>query len=755
MPPLQGSEELALTGPASTDSKEPPVSSGPPPALVGRVGKPSQTTSSNATLLKSLTGFSADCCPEGTYSLRPALPLAGRLTHFLQFWKAITTDQWVLQIIEFGYRLDFAGSPPSSGVRVTTLRGDSQSVLMEEVEGLLEKCAIELVPPGQEKDGFYSTYFVVPKKDGGIRPILNLKLFNQWLVAETFKMETLSSILIASRRGTWIVSIDLKDAYFHVPILRAHWKYLRFSLQGRCYQYRVTPFGLSAAPRLFTRVVSTLVGWLRSRGVQLHAYLDDILIVGWSPQETVQALRTTIQVFTEAGFTINLKKSDLTPSQDMVYIGGRFRTDLGMVFLPEDRLQALVRAVSSFARVGCYHPARLWLQILGLMAACISVVQNARLHMRPVQWHLKTHWNAKDPLTKKVMVTSESLTALRWWMDPANLSRGKPFQDPPPELVVTTDASTEGWGGHSLLEGEHKLFSGLWSQKERRLCHINLLELRAIKLTLLRLAPYLTGRVVKLECDNTTAVNYVNKQGGTRSATLCREAVELHHWLFDRDISVVAVHRPGVNNELADFLSRNRPDPTEWSLHPAIANRLFTRWGRPQLDLFASPLNNKLPLWYSRVEDAAAVGTNALAHRWTGWYVYAYPPINLIPRVLTKIQQDEVEAIVVLPDWPRRGWFNLLLPMAVEQPVKLPIQMDLLSQRLQDKGVLYHPDLQMLQLTAWKLNGSRGNARASPAQLPPQPWRPSASQLARSMTLDGQGLSTGAMAGTSSLYTHL
>ena len=66
------------------------------------------------------------------------------------------------------------------------------------------------------------------------------------------------------------------------------------------------------------------------------------------------------------------------------------------------------------------------------------------------------------------------------------------------------------------------LFSGLWSQTERRSCHINLLELRALRLTLLRLAPHLKDRVVKLECDNSTAVSYLNKQGGTRSLTLCQ-----------------------------------------------------------------------------------------------------------------------------------------------------------------------------------------------------------------------------------------
>ena len=286
------------------------------------------------SLLSAFAGRTADLTGD-VYCLQPHLPLAGRLTNFLSFWQSITQDHWVLSVIREGYHLDFARPPPPTVVRATVLRGEKQSALLDEVGELLGKCAIEPIAPGQENEGFYSTYFMVPKKDGGVRPILNLKLFNRCLVQESFKMETLQSILLAAQPGTWLASIDLKDAYFHIPMFRNHWKYLRFCLKGKCYQYKVSPFGLAPAPRLFTRVVLALVSWLRAHGVLIHAYLDDILLVGRSPEETIRALHLTVEVFTRAGFTVNVKKSDLTPSQDLVYIRGRFRTDLGLVFLPD------------------------------------------------------------------------------------------------------------------------------------------------------------------------------------------------------------------------------------------------------------------------------------------------------------------------------------------------------------------------------------------------------------------------------------
>ena len=80
------------------------------------------------------------------------------------------------------------------------------------------------------------------------------------------------------------------------------------------YQYRVTPFGLSPAPMLFTEIVQVLIKHLRLQGITLYAYLDDILLIGSNPQEVLHALESTIKVLSSAGFIINLKKSDLTPT---------------------------------------------------------------------------------------------------------------------------------------------------------------------------------------------------------------------------------------------------------------------------------------------------------------------------------------------------------------------------------------------------------------------------------------------------------
>ncbi len=114
-------------------------------------------------------------------------------------------------------------------------------------------------PPAEMRQGIYSPYFIVPKKGGGLRPILDLRVLNRALHKLPFKMLTHRRI----QPQDWFAAIDLKDAYFHVSILPRHRPFLRFAFEGRAWQYRVLPFGLSLSPRVFTKVVEGALTPLR------------------------------------------------------------------------------------------------------------------------------------------------------------------------------------------------------------------------------------------------------------------------------------------------------------------------------------------------------------------------------------------------------------------------------------------------------------------------------------------------------------
>ena len=161
------------------------------------------------------------------------------LVHFRAAWKLLpNVSQWVLHTVERGYAIQFGRPPPKFNGVTPTVVGPQQALVMEqEVNTLLRKEAIEVVPPLDRESGFYSRYFIVPKKDGGLRLILDLRQLNLSVMSLKFKMLTVKQVVAQIRSEDWFVTIDLKDAYFHISILPQHRKFLRFAFGGKTYQY--------------------------------------------------------------------------------------------------------------------------------------------------------------------------------------------------------------------------------------------------------------------------------------------------------------------------------------------------------------------------------------------------------------------------------------------------------------------------------------------------------------------------------------
>jgi hypothetical protein len=109
-----------------------------------------------------------------------------------------------------------------------------------------------------------------------MRPILNLKKLNvAHLDTPYFRMETMEDVRHALRPGDWAASIDLRDAYFHVPLHPSTRKYMCFRWKGRLFRFCVLPFGLSPAPKVFTSLTRFIKVHFRSghRGWWLAAIL--------------------------------------------------------------------------------------------------------------------------------------------------------------------------------------------------------------------------------------------------------------------------------------------------------------------------------------------------------------------------------------------------------------------------------------------------------------------------------------------------
>ena len=139
-----------------------------------------------------------------------------------------------------------------------------KQVIDNEIGKLLAKGVI--VPTTHEEGEYTSPIFTRPKKDGTSRLILNLKRLNEHVLYRHFKMESLTTVSNMVKPGCFMASIDLKDAYYSVPIATEHHKYLKFQWQGKLYKYVCFPNGLAFCPRKFTKLLKPVYSQLRQLG---------------------------------------------------------------------------------------------------------------------------------------------------------------------------------------------------------------------------------------------------------------------------------------------------------------------------------------------------------------------------------------------------------------------------------------------------------------------------------------------------------
>ena len=124
-----------------------------------------------------------------------------------------------------------------------------------------------------------------------------------------------------TRKGCFIASIDLTDAYYSVPIKNSLQNFFAFQFQGKFYRYACLPNGLTSAPRLFTKIMNPVLSTLRKLGYNVMNYLDDVFICGDTFAECRDVVLATENLLLKLRFSIHPEKSQLIPVQKIKYFG--------------------------------------------------------------------------------------------------------------------------------------------------------------------------------------------------------------------------------------------------------------------------------------------------------------------------------------------------------------------------------------------------------------------------------------------------
>ena len=615
-------------------------------------------------------------------------------------------------MLRHGYRIPFHSLPPRTTTPLNfggySSNSEKGKALAQEVSILLNKNAVELAP---STAGFFSRLFVVPKASGGFRPVLDLSVLNTYVSTTKFRMETIATVLTAVRRNDWMVTLDLKDAYFQVPVHPYSRRFLGFSWDDQTLQFRVLCFCLSTAPQVFTRMMAPVSAALHRQGIRLLRYLDDWLLLAPSEQDAHESARRLLALCARLGIAVNWEKSFLHPAQEITFLGVDIHSRTLRAFPTRARIDRFLALLDQFLEVRC-PVAKQWMVLLGHMSSLTHLVPGSRRRMRSLQFCLAAGWSnqSRDEM-QTVPWDRDCYEDLLWWSSLDNLLLGRPLFATSPSLALFTDASAEGWGASVL----HLSVSGLWSQAERAL-HINLLELKAIHLGLLHFEDFLQGQSIAIFSDNTTALSYLLRQGGTRSWSLNIEAQAILEWAEQRAVTLTTQFIRGSANVLADSLSRrSQIISTEWTLHQEVCNSLWRLNGRPLIDLFSTRLNYRIPTFISPFQDPMALVVDAFLFNWDHLHLYAFPPFAVIRRVLNKLLDSRgTTLLLIAPFWPQKEWFPDLLRLVSDTPRLIPPRRDLLRQPHVHR--FYHAP-HALRLTAWTLSSDSCATRVIPDGL--------------------------------------
>ncbi|XP_018496867.1 uncharacterized protein LOC108864903 [Galendromus occidentalis] len=625
----------------------------------------------------------------------PGTPFRSLLSCTSQ-WDSLTSDEWILSTAR-GYRISFLTTPCQlSRPHPIHFSHEEFDIVDKLVSELLAKGAVVPISPDRAK--FVCNLFLVAKKGTSkYRPVINLKPLNQYIPDNKFKMEGWAEIKEAVELNCYFARIDLKDAFLSIPMHASSQPYLAFGWSQQTYCWTRLPFGLKTSPRVFTKMLKPVASKLRQQGVVVIVYLDDFLLMADSPARLADHVTTTTDLLTSLGYTVNFEKSALSPSQRVTYLGYEIDSTTMQLSVPPEKREQIKRDIETLLKTPRVSLRTLY-RILGKLNALTTIVRSIRYHCSSLAHIVSATTRRTKDLESLVLLSPELRSDLLWWTTHLDTVASGPIRPPLVALEVTTDSSLHGWGAWCA----HGAAGGEWNERDH-LLHISALELKAIFLAVQRLARNYSNTSIAIRTDNTNAMHCINNFGSIRSTTLNALSRQLWSWAFERNVYLRATYLPGVQNELADLLSRTVLDNHSYSLRQASFDILNSAHGPFDIDLFADFSNYKVSTYISWVKDPFAFSIDAFLSRWDSWSnLYAFPPFKLIDRTLTHLDLFPIcELTLICPLWSTQPFFPRLLQRCIDVPLLLPTGEDLLLDRTGSPHALVVA--QKLRLVAWRL----------------------------------------------------
>ena len=220
--------------------------------------------------------------------------------------------------------------------------------------------------------------------------------------------------------------LDLKDAYFHVPLDQNLRKFVRFQWNGTLYEFMCLCFGLGLAPRLFTKLLKIPISLLIKINIRVIIYLDDMLILSHTIREAHMSRDTVIYLLQNLGFIINVKKSILHPCQKIEFLGMEIDSIKMTLSLTPEKVQKVVKTCQNLLRSHSTTLLELT-RVLGLLSSTIQAVEPAKIQLRFLQQQQIVCLRKKMNYQSVITLNTKSRAELTWWIENLRFRNSRTF----------------------------------------------------------------------------------------------------------------------------------------------------------------------------------------------------------------------------------------------------------------------------------------------------------------------------------------
>ena len=259
---------------------------------------------------------------EHSFVLPDSVSISDRLTKSIRAWHEIKASKYIIHLLTHGIDLDFVSLPaPNKPITYDLNIEVEQEAWLKQVKRFRDLKCVRKLSPQEMESAVFAPMFVRPKKDSPeYRCIYDMRYVNRHIRYKHFKNEGLHTVRELVRCNDWMSKVDVKDAYLHCPVRWEHHKFMAYvDENGEFWCFVALPFGLTSAPRWFTKIMREVITYFRSLGIRLMVYMDDIVIftevVGGEFDAAKEKARFThnfvVQKLKELGWCISMKPKNI------------------------------------------------------------------------------------------------------------------------------------------------------------------------------------------------------------------------------------------------------------------------------------------------------------------------------------------------------------------------------------------------------------------------------------------------------------